>query len=98
MKIINIPAILLVAASLSACSIGANKGVDGQVIDRKPLSNLTAGIWVDPNGCDHWLVDDGIEGYLDLRVDRSGKQVCSGIENANTVRGNYKSSGVPDIL
>ncbi|MGR3469033.1 MAG: hypothetical protein ACU0CI_14265 [Shimia sp.] len=44
----------------------------------KDLSTMTAGIWIDPNGCDHWIIDDGIEGYLSQRVDRYGKPVCSG--------------------
>ncbi len=33
------------------------------------LSTMTAGIWVDPNGCDHWIIDDGVEGYLSMRLD-----------------------------
>ena len=37
-----------------------------------------AGIWIDPNGCDHWIIDDGIEGYLSQRVDPYGKPVCTG--------------------
>ncbi|MGR3491760.1 MAG: hypothetical protein ACU0DW_06840 [Shimia sp.] len=44
----------------------------------KDLSTMQAGIWIDPNGCDHWIIDDGIEGYLSQRVDRYGKPVCSG--------------------
>ena len=36
------------------------------------------GIWVDPDGCQHWVMDDGFEGYmtpnvtaLARRIDRS---------------------------
>lgn len=64
----------------------------GQGADEEEhLSNLVAGIWVDPTGCDHWIIDDGIEGYLSARLDRYGKPVCSGIAPPNTAIGNYKA-------
>ena len=59
-------------------------------LDSKPLSELRAGIWIDPNGCDHWIIDDGVEGYLSQRLDRNGKPVCSGPELANTAIGDFK--------
>lgn len=34
------------------------------------------GIWVDPDGCEHWVMDDGIEGYMDNHLDRKGIPVC----------------------
>ena len=58
-----------------------------------------AGIWVDPNGCDHWIIDDGFEGYLDARLDRNGKPVCSGIAPPNTAVGPFKEgSNIPDTI
>ena len=85
------PDMTLKSAFLSLCAVGllagCGEGGGGQVgenksIDygfgRKHLSQLQAGIWVDPNGCDHWIIDDGIEGYLSQRLDRNGKPVCSG--------------------
>ena len=66
-----------------------DKTVDGR-FDQKNLSNLVAGIWVDPNGCDHWIIDDGLEGYLSQRLDPYGKPVCSGIAPPNTATGPYK--------
>ncbi|MGR3291662.1 MAG: hypothetical protein ACU0C9_10780 [Paracoccaceae bacterium] len=48
-------------------------------------------IWVDPDGCDHWIIDDGVEGYLSQRLDRSGKPVCSGRALANTAIGDFKN-------
>ncbi|MEE9387421.1 MAG: hypothetical protein V3U96_02320 [Paracoccaceae bacterium] len=59
-------------------------------LDSKPLSELQAGVWIDPNGCDHWIIDDGIEGYLSQRLDRSGKPVCSGTDFSNHIIGNFK--------
>ena len=68
-------------------------------IDRKDLSQLRAGIWVDPQGCDHWIIDDGAEGYLSARLDKYGKPVCSGIAPPETAVGPYKSgSAIEDPI
>ncbi|KAJ55944.1 lipoprotein [Actibacterium mucosum KCTC 23349] len=86
-----------VTLSLSAC-VGSkqNKTVD-RGLDAKPLTELKAGIWTDPNGCDHWIIDDGIEGYLSQRLDRYGKPVCSGAGEPGTAVGGFKSgSGIGD--
>ena len=79
MKIVNLILALPLVGALGACSeLGtkADKTVD-RGLDSKHLSELKAGIWIDPNGCDHWIIDDGVEGYLSQRLDRSGKPVCS---------------------
>ena len=34
------------------------------------------GIWVDPDGCEHWVMDDGFEGYMTPHVTRQGIPVC----------------------
>ncbi len=33
-------------------------------------------IWIDPDGCEHWAMDDGVEGYMDLKRDRNGMPTC----------------------
>lgn len=33
-------------------------------------------IWVDPDGCEHWVMDDGVEGYMTPHVNRQGIPVC----------------------
>ncbi|MBT0958524.1 OmpA family protein [Alphaproteobacteria bacterium KMM 3653] len=33
-------------------------------------------IWVDPDGCEHWVMDDGLEGYMSPHVTRQGIPVC----------------------
>lgn len=33
-------------------------------------------IWVDPDGCEHWVMDDGAEGFMSLHVTPDGKPVC----------------------
>ena len=96
MKLLKGMALLAVIGSLSACEgggIGVGSKQDKTVdrgFDNKHLSQLVAGIWVDPNGCDHWIIDDGVEGYLSPRVDKYGKPVCSGIAPPNTAVGPYK--------
>lgn len=33
-------------------------------------------IWVDPDGCEHWVMDDGFEGFMTPHVTRNGIPVC----------------------
>lgn len=34
-------------------------------------------IWTDPDGCEHWVMDDGVEGYMTPHVTRHGRPVCN---------------------
>jgi len=34
-------------------------------------------IWTDPDGCEHWVMDDGVEGYMTPHVSRKGIPVCN---------------------
>jgi len=95
MKIIQGIAILAAAVSLTACGEGGGGKVHSDKTRDygfKPhdLSVMTAGVWVDPNGCDHWIIDDGVEGYLSQRLDKYGKPVCSGAAPPSTAVGPYK--------
>jgi outer membrane protein OmpA-like peptidoglycan-associated protein len=36
----------------------------------------TPTIWVDPDGCEHWVMDDGAEGFMSPHVRRDGTPVC----------------------
>lgn len=87
-------AVTAAAFTLTACGDKQNKTID-RGIDSHSVSQLQAGIWVDPTGCDHWIIDDGVEGYLSARLDRRGKPVCSGIAPPNTVVGNFKQGSDP---
>ena len=100
MKALKAIALLGLLGATSACTEAAfgNMGYEAhkkdKTVDRgfdsKHLSQLQAGIWIDPQGCDHWIIDDGVEGYLSARVDKYGKPVCSGIASPNTAVGPYK--------
>ncbi len=89
MKPIHGLTILAAAVFLTACD-KVDKSVD-RFIDSKDTSQLRAGIWIDPTGCDHWIIDDGAEGYLSARLDRYGKPVCSGIAKPGTTVGKFKN-------
>ena len=87
------------AFGLTACGAGysPDKSIDRGIFDKKHLSQLQAGIWVDPNGCDHWIIDDGLEGYLSARLDKYGKPVCSGVAPPTYTVGDFKGgSRIPD--
>ncbi|MEM8632854.1 MAG: hypothetical protein AAGF74_16605 [Pseudomonadota bacterium] len=83
-------AALVLLAGCAEFGTKQDKTVD-RGVDTKPLMDLRAGIWVDPNGCDHWIIDDGVEGYLSPRLDRRGRPVCSGTAAPNTATGPFKA-------
>ena len=92
------------AAGLSACEMsdgfiggyGPDKSVD-RGIDSDDLSTMKAGVWIDPNGCDHWIIDDGVEGYLSQRLDKYGKPVCSGSAPPTVATGDFKGGSTSII-
>lgn len=97
MKLIKSIALVAALGGLTACE-AVDKTVD-RGVDSKDLSNLKAGIWVDPTGCDHWIIDDGLEGYLSQRLDRNGKPVCSGAAPPGVATGPFKKgSGIVDAI
>ncbi|WP_197915786.1 hypothetical protein [Thiosulfatihalobacter marinus] len=81
--------LLALGVLVAACDNKVDKTVD-RGWDSKHLSTLKAGIWVDPNGCDHWIIDDGFEGYLSQRLDPYGKPVCSGAAPPGVATGPFK--------
>ena len=38
----------------------------------------TPSIWVDPDGCEHWVMDDGAKGYMTPHVTRDERPACNG--------------------
>jgi hypothetical protein len=90
MKSVKIALFLCAAVSLAACDVPKKDKTVDRGFDKKHLSQLKAGVWIDPNGCDHWIIDDGVEGYLSQRLDKYGKPVCSGTAPPNTATGAYR--------
>ncbi|PSL19798.1 hypothetical protein [Shimia abyssi] len=90
MKLIKGVLLLSLSVGVAACDNKVDKTVD-RGFDSDHISTMTAGIWVDPNGCDHWIIDDGVEGYLSQRLDPYGKPVCSGAAPPGVATGPFKS-------
>lgn len=65
-------AVALVMVSVAATDVAAQttsqSGRDG--------GQYIPTIWVDPDGCEHWVMDDGVEGYMTPHVNRKGIPVC----------------------
>lgn len=62
--------------------------------DRGSLSRLEAGIYIDPDGCHIWMIDDGLEGYWSRRRDPvSGLPVCVPIAAPNSIVGEFRTPG-----
>ena len=99
MKYFKSLVVLATALTVAGCDVPKQDKTVDNGIDSKHLSKLVAGIWVDPHGCDHWIIDDGLEGYMSARLDKYGDPVCSGIAAPNTAVGPFKSgSSFPDII
>lgn len=43
------------------------------------------GVWIDPDGCEHWAMDDGIEGFMSPHLRRDGTPVCHEISRCGVV-------------
>ena len=92
MSILHKGLFLAVLIPLAACQSGGSVGVGGSTatrfdandpdvdrgLDAHRLSDMRATIWVDPLGCQHWLIDDGLEGYLSNRLNPDGTPRCDG--------------------
>lgn len=74
LKKIKLVSIISFVTVLSACSDG-RFDTDGGV-DKGSFDKFNPGIWVDGNGCDHWIIDDGVEGYMSPRLTEDGRPIC----------------------
>jgi hypothetical protein len=67
-----------------------------QGIDHSDLIDGQAGIAYDPDGCQVWIIDDGIEGYATPRFDpKTGLPVCDNRYPPGTLLGPYESESAP---
>jgi len=81
MKLQHIVIGLAATTVLSGCVMDTTRDFG---LDAGPLSELQSAIWIDPNGCDHWIIDDGVEGYMTPRVRPDGTPVCRDNVTSNT--------------
>ncbi|MDZ7905384.1 MAG: hypothetical protein U5N55_06160 [Cypionkella sp.] len=106
-------AIPLTALLLSACTgeglttynkFGARSAIalaNDRGRDAGPLENGVGAIVYDPDGCQGWLIDDGLEGYSGRRFDPvSGLPICNNRYAPGTVIGQYRTrtEGIPDFV
>ena len=65
------------AAAMALVVVGAT-GVMAQTASQsgRDGGQYIPTIWVDPDGCEHWVMDDGVEGYMTPHVNRKGIPVC----------------------
>ena len=64
-----VAALAVVSLVLGAASLPA-------VAQSSKMEGYVPTIWIDPDGCEHWAMDDGAEGYMDIRKTRDGRPVC----------------------
>ena len=57
-----------VATAIQGAATGSTRTVIGEL--------YIPNIWVDPDGCEHWVMDDGVKGYMTPHVTRQGIPVC----------------------
>jgi len=65
-------AVVAALIALVATSAAQAQGVQREVIGEAYVPT----IWVDPDGCEHWVMDDGWEGYMTPHTTRQGIPVC----------------------
>ena len=71
------------------------KAQDGGT-DAVTLVDGEAAIAYDPDGCQVWIIDDGVEGYSTPRFDpKTGLPICDGKYPPGTVIGRYETSTAP---
>lgn len=77
--------LVFLVASLTGCGeLGSDDaGPLDTGLDSGALQSGVAAIWVDPEGCQHWYIDDGIEGYMSPRLNRDGTPRCGALPHAH---------------
>jgi outer membrane protein OmpA-like peptidoglycan-associated protein len=65
--------VMMLAMAFSGGSAQAQSAGVGNTVTGE---RYAPGIWVDPDGCEHWVMDDGFEGYMTPHVNRQGIPVC----------------------
>lgn len=65
---------LIAGAAIAASSVA--HAASPEPTRRVKGETYTPGIWIDPDGCEHWVMDDGWEGFMTPHVKRDGRPVC----------------------
>jgi hypothetical protein len=65
----------VLALSFVGTGVSAQEGLFGGKRSLDDTSYVPT-IWIDPDGCEHWVFDDGYEGYMSPHTNRQGIPVC----------------------
>lgn len=68
----------MISANLKTAALTAFFGGLVSVSLSAPVQaeSYVPGIWTDPDGCEHWVMDTGAEGFMTPNVTPDGKPVC----------------------
>ena len=70
-------AVVLTAASIAGSgAMAQNFSADTPSQRDRDGGKYIPGIWIDPDGCEHWVMDDGVEGFMSPHLRRDGTPVC----------------------
>jgi len=99
--IVKTSVLVAMALGVSGCvGVTPSTGSGNEVVaidrdtgfDAGSLSQLEAGIYIDPDGCHVWMIDDGLEGYWSRRRDPvSGLPVCTNVAPPNSIVGDFRA-------
>lgn len=64
---------LAVASALALSGIAGSASAQQRTVTGE---RYVPTIWIDPDGCEHWVMDDGAEGFMSPHLDRHGNPVC----------------------
>ncbi len=79
--------VVLAAGAMTACErVGDNNDVTDGGVDGGALRDGVANVWVDPDGCQHWYIDDGLEGFMTPRLNRDGTPKCQDTRGMVTLK------------
>lgn len=77
----------IAATLLAACERdGDSNAITDGGIDGGFLRDGFANVWVDPDGCQHWYIDDGLEGFMTPRLNRDGTPKCQDTRGEVTLK------------
>lgn len=69
---------LVVGAAVAALVLTSLAATDASAQRQRTIvgERYVPGIWIDPDGCEHWVIDNGIEGYMAINRTPDGRPVC----------------------
>lgn len=73
-KVIQVASVAAIGVSVACASFADSASLS--ITKSTQQQRYAPAVWVDPDGCEHWAMDDGVEGYMTPHVTRDGIPVC----------------------